>query len=432
MNKHHAWLHQELSRWLEEGLMDEQLALTLRQRYKLDRNWGRFVLSGIGAVLFGLGVILMFAYNWEAMHKFTKLGVIFTALIAAHGAAIWLRRSAGGVGFNSESLHLLGSMLFGAGIWLIAQIYHIEEHFPNAFFVWSMGALLLAWALPSLMQALLACVLILMWQMFESFSFENALHSALGLLLLGIFPLVWRLRSVVLASFASLALFASLMVNLFEFDQAVGLVLLLTAASGIALSRLLALRSLLPLAEIASGFRIPALMVYLLLLYLLTFPDIADELLLYALHWQHSHEVALAYLVAAALLALLLWGVVLFELFSRGLWREQVSDIAVASGAGLALLIAIIGVRGDWLIAIPFNLLFLFHAILLIIEGGRRLRLKLVVSGSLLLCFLAGARYIDLFESLLSRALVFFLVGAALFAVAHFYSRNKQAVADPL
>jgi uncharacterized membrane protein len=47
-------------------------------------------------------------------------------------------------------LHLLGTMMFGAGIWLIAQIYHIDEHYPNALLIWSLGALGLAWALPSL------------------------------------------------------------------------------------------------------------------------------------------------------------------------------------------------------------------------------------------------------------------------------------------
>lgn len=40
-------------------------------------------------------------------------------------------------------------MLFGAGIWLVAQIYHIEEHYPNGFLIWGLGAMALAWALPS-------------------------------------------------------------------------------------------------------------------------------------------------------------------------------------------------------------------------------------------------------------------------------------------
>ena len=41
-------------------------------------------------------------------------------------------------------------MLFGAGIWLVAQVYHIEEHFPDGFLIWGIGALALAWAMPSI------------------------------------------------------------------------------------------------------------------------------------------------------------------------------------------------------------------------------------------------------------------------------------------
>ena len=40
---------------------------------------------------------------------------------------------------------MLGTLFFGAGIWLVAQIYHIDEHFPNGFLIWGLGALALAW-----------------------------------------------------------------------------------------------------------------------------------------------------------------------------------------------------------------------------------------------------------------------------------------------
>lgn len=427
MNKHHAWLHKEIGQWLREGLIDDVLADVLRRRYpSTGSNWGRFVLSGIGAVLFGMGVILIFAYNWEEMHKFTKLGVVFAALLGTHLAAIGVR-AGGGPAFTSEGLHALGTMLFGAGIWLVAQIYHIEEHFPNAFLVWSIGALLLAWALPSLMQALMACALILIWQMLEAFSFENILHAALGLLLAGIFPLIWRLRSAVLAGFATLTLFASLLVNILEYDEVMGLVLLLAASAAVALSRVVAVRSPLQLEHAAGGFRLPGLVAYLALLYLFTFPDIADDLLGLRL----ADEAAAAYFSGAALVALLLWGAVLFETFSQALWRERMIDLAVSAGTVLALLSAVAG-GGAWLIAIPFNLLFLFHAIFLIVKGGRSLRLNRVVIGCILLCILAAARYMDLFESLISRAVVFFIIGGALFAVANFYARNKQAAGETL
>ena len=54
-------------------------------------------------------------------------------------------------------------MFYGAGIWLVAQVYHIDEHYPNGFLFWALGALVLAWALESIPQALLATVLFTIW-----------------------------------------------------------------------------------------------------------------------------------------------------------------------------------------------------------------------------------------------------------------------------
>ncbi|HXV07372.1 MAG TPA: DUF2157 domain-containing protein, partial [Burkholderiales bacterium] len=158
MSKHLEWLKQELAQWRAEGLVDEPLAQRILARYPAaaERNWSRIIFSAIGAVLVGLGVILFFAYNWQALPKAAKLALALGALALAHGSALALARRSGAGRGVVEGLHALGTMLFGAGIWLVAQIYHIDEHYPNAFLVWSAGALAMAWAMPSIVQALLA------------------------------------------------------------------------------------------------------------------------------------------------------------------------------------------------------------------------------------------------------------------------------------
>ena len=176
MKKSIKWLLAEIDQWLKEGLIAAEQADILKRRYSITEQesaWGRSIFISIGAILFGLGVILLFAYNWEKMHKFAKLAVIFLALLATHGTGFWLRRSAGRSRTAGEGLHLAGTMLFGAGIWLVAQIYHIDEHYPNAFFIWSLGALALAWALPSISHAIVAALLLMLWNGFEAFDFKN-------------------------------------------------------------------------------------------------------------------------------------------------------------------------------------------------------------------------------------------------------------------
>jgi hypothetical protein len=58
-------------------------------RQATDWIGGRMVSFAAGVVIFGLGVILFFAYNWADMHRFVKLALIGTGLIAAHGPAVW-------------------------------------------------------------------------------------------------------------------------------------------------------------------------------------------------------------------------------------------------------------------------------------------------------------------------------------------------------
>jgi uncharacterized membrane protein len=113
-----------------------------------------------------LGVISFFAFNWQYMTKWLKLLVVFSSFICAHVAALWYGRIPKHKAI-AEFLHLLGTFLFGAGIILIAQIYHIEEHAPNGVFLWSLGALLMAYVLQSTPQMLLYGILTMVWQGME-------------------------------------------------------------------------------------------------------------------------------------------------------------------------------------------------------------------------------------------------------------------------
>jgi len=165
MTKHLQWLDAELRSWQSDGLIDPNTAVAIRERYPAtsEKSWGHYLLSAIGMIVFGLGIILFFAYNWADLSKTIKLAIVFTFLLISHGAAVLLGARRGSNDNLVQGLHVLGTMVFGAGIFLIAQIYHMNEHYPKAFMIWGLGALLLAWALPSVIQGLMAVVLISVW-----------------------------------------------------------------------------------------------------------------------------------------------------------------------------------------------------------------------------------------------------------------------------
>ncbi|HEY6012219.1 MAG TPA: DUF2157 domain-containing protein, partial [Nitrospirota bacterium] len=383
-------------------------------------SWGRIAFAVAGAVLIGLGVILLFAYNWEKMHKFAKLGVIFLALISAHSAALIVNRPAA-----RETLHALGTMLFGAGIWLVAQVYHINEHYPNAFLVWGIGALSLAWFLPSLPQALMAAFLFVLWNGFEVFDFHNRNYPAAIIILFGVLPLAGILRSRVLAS-AGLAAFLFTLFNLIE---NLGWILVMPVFFSVA-AALIAVGLILKRAERFTELAPPCFfygnVLYFLILYILSFRGTREALIYLTREHGAGHWFTASLVIALGLWVYALWPFhTIRERIDEGL-RVDYLAVPVALILYSLQFFGVIKLEGA-LATMPYNLLVLFSAVMLMQHGFRTLHLRSAVMGSLLLTALAIARYTDLFQSLLARAAVFLLVGGMMVGIGIFFARARKA-----
>ena len=305
----------EVDRWVGDGIIDLQQALSIKGRYPAPEqsvSWGRIIFLSMGAVLFGLGVILLFAYNWEKLHKFLKLAVIAISLGTAHGFGLWFDRPEAKHRAVGEGLHLLGTMLFGAGIWLIAQIYHIDEHFPNAFFVWGIGALALAWTLPSIPHGIIAAIILVFWNGLEVFSFSQANHFAPLLIVGGIVPLAWMLRSRALLGTGICSFLTALSFTCSRVDEDLVVpVLLFSACSLIALGLIVRDKNAFPeSAPILSFFgHLP----YFAILYLMSFPSALGDLL--QVHFEKT--ASLLYFSTFAVVALLLWLVAVWPIHNN-------------------------------------------------------------------------------------------------------------------
>jgi len=422
MKKNVHWLLSELEAWVQEGIINDTQARAIRSRYSAPEQagtWGRIAFASFGAILIGLGIILLFAYNWDKMHKFAKLGVVFVALIAAHGAALGVKRPA-----TSQTLHLLGTMFFGAGIWLVAQIYHINEHYPNAFLVWGAGALALAWVLPSLPQALMATLLLVLWNGFESYGFHSPNYAAPLTILFGILPLAFIMRSRVLLP-AGLAAF---LFTLFSLLTQVGSHLVIPLFLSVA-AALVAVGLILKQNELAPELAPPCFFfgstLSVFLVYLLTFLSAREALLYLSREKAHDLWFPVFLVIATGLWVATLWPFRdLRERFVHGFrWDHLVAPLALL--VYTLQYFGILKLQG-LLATAPYNLLILFSAIMQMQRGFRDLNLRAAVLGSLLLSALAIARYTDLFQSLLARAAVFLLVGGMMLGVGIFFARSRR------
>jgi uncharacterized membrane protein len=99
------------------------------------------------------------------MSKLARLALILGTLWACYAAAAWLlaRR----LEVFAQAAILGGIAVYGAGIMLIAQMYHMEGSPPDAVLYWALGALLAAALLNSRPALGAAFVLIAVWSGWE-------------------------------------------------------------------------------------------------------------------------------------------------------------------------------------------------------------------------------------------------------------------------
>ena len=425
----------ELDLWVAEGLVGADQAARIRDWYDRRRDgpgWGVIVFAGIGAVIVGLGVILLFAYNWQAIPRGVKLLLVYGALAAAHGAGLWMFLRKPNLRALGEAVCLMGTMFFGAGIWLIAQIYHIDEHFPNAFFIWGLGALLLAFAMPSVAQGILAALLVTVWCGVEAFGFHAGMHAGPGIILILVGLLAWRERSRLLLGVAFPAFLISMVFVMTTCrGDAPELIVSTLLNTGVLLAGAAVLvRHSRSVPHFAPVFAFYGWAVFLVLLYVMTFPGAAEEL--FEIDLADAGPVALLYWGGSLALGLATWIRIAVrhaggrrDAHARDVpWDHYLLPLTALIAALNVLVFG--GTLDDWAAAGPFNLVMLAVMAGLITRGCRESELRPTVIGALLLFVYAFSRYVDLFESLLARGMVFIVVGAALFAQGVAYNRIRK------
>ena len=414
------WLKQEMDAWLEDGLVSPAQAASILARYSDVRHPGlaRLVFSVIGATLFGFGVILFFAWNWDAMSHISKLGTIFIALLTAQLAGIWYRFRANNHVLG-EGVLGLGTILFGASIILIAQIYHIDEHYPNAFLAWGLGALAMAWAVASVAQGLIAVALLLLWFFAELNSFHHTLHVAAPLIGLGLLPLAWQLRSRVLFVSGTLAFLLVLLTTIADDWKYWFFVDAMLLATSLVLFAQALARSSFP--ESSATVRRLGYLGYLVLMYVFSFGE-ADDIFRRVPEGHAADYMYFAVLAAAALLALVMAA---RDELRQPRHLDQAHFLLLLVSCAMTLAAFFGNDIFDGLLWIWANLAVVCHALLWIITGSREQRPRIVVMAGLLFVALVIPRFLDLFDSLLMRSLMFLLLGAALFVLGNFYQRHK-------
>lgn len=435
MDKHSRWLSKELDRWSANGLVTPDQAARIRALYpppEAGAPWGMIAFSGIGAVVLGLGVILLLAYNWDAIPSLLRLVLVLLATGAAHTAGLVLRERNDWRATLGEVMSLLGTMFFGAGIWLVAQIYHIEEHYPNGYLYWGIGALLMAWALRSTPQGLLAVVTLCFWGGSEVIDFGFNADVASLLIAFGVGSLAWRNRSALLTSFVVLGLYLMITIHAGHWGGASTGYLAAFALSALllGLGRLWQERD--DFENVARVMAFLGTVGFVVCAYIFTFEDAADDLLRHPREMEEGAALAFCYRWVLFVFGAMVWAWLLRLRLAGDRARVALEDWLCPATLLLVQVLSVIGGREySFLAAVVFNLAVFALASMWMVRGCRDGGVGRTVTGSLVLAALVFARFFDLFDSLALRGLVFVVLGGVLFAEGFYYRKLRREAREP-
>jgi len=131
-----------LGRWQEAGVIDTPTADRVRayeREHEKARGlgWPVVLAISLGVLLLGAGVLLFVAAHWDQLSPGARFGSVLALVGVFHiTGAILVRRSP----VLALGLHFVGTISCGAGIFLVGQIFHLQEHWPGGVMLWAVGA----------------------------------------------------------------------------------------------------------------------------------------------------------------------------------------------------------------------------------------------------------------------------------------------------
>lgn len=154
------------------------------------------IIVTIGAILVAAGIFSFIAANWQGMDRPVKLGIILVSMIVVYMLG-WYLKEHKGLDKTGESLYLLGSLIYGGGIFLVAQIFNIRANWPDGFVLWMLGAIVMGLVInsyPILWLAVIVGIVSVVSHPFvilENFGHSTFLMTSSLLLLVAAVATIW-------------------------------------------------------------------------------------------------------------------------------------------------------------------------------------------------------------------------------------------------
>ncbi|MEG5140787.1 MULTISPECIES: DUF2157 domain-containing protein [unclassified Microcoleus] len=240
-------LRDQAKLWQAEGLIETSFYQQLSERYQFNtletasRNRFLSILISLGGILLGIGVITFVAANWQVWSREARVALLLSLFVAVNAAGFYLWRippsrsqssnqsvlppTKGRNKLVGEGLLLLGALILGANMALMAQMFHIGGSAYGLYLVWGIGVLGMAYSLRLTSLGVLSALLIgfgywlavLDWSSQIEFSWLEVLVRQMPIAASIMFvPLAYWCRSRVIFAIGAIAIIFCLQVSIVQ------------------------------------------------------------------------------------------------------------------------------------------------------------------------------------------------------------------------
>ncbi|MCU4166167.1 DUF2157 domain-containing protein [Carboxylicivirga caseinilyticus] len=149
----------EIPELLQEGVITDETAKRIQDYYKSKKSSSTnklFIVFGVlGAILVGLGLILIIAHNWDELSRMTKTIFAFLPLIIGQYLSGWvILKKRDSIAWR-ESVSAFLFFAVGASISLVSQIYNIPGNLSSFLLTWMLLCIPLIYLMKSSVASLL-------------------------------------------------------------------------------------------------------------------------------------------------------------------------------------------------------------------------------------------------------------------------------------
>jgi uncharacterized membrane protein len=134
-------LESDLARWEADGVIAPAVGATVRMALPpLAPSINIPVVLGIvGGLLIAAAFLAFVAAHWMEFARVVRVAILFSGAVVAFGVGGWFARD--GRSVLADLSAGVGSIVFGAGIAPVGQMYHLGDDFAGGMLLWAVGAL---------------------------------------------------------------------------------------------------------------------------------------------------------------------------------------------------------------------------------------------------------------------------------------------------